>query len=242
MKQQFMHANENPTKSQCTQQHPQIPAKRNLEFVDPAAERQFQHHFAVSRRCWDVAAALVILALLPICNLAGLRSRVCSDAASTMYPSDQAPAWHLHPVLRSFPCAEGAAAVGTTNWQLPQLVWLARHWGPATYALYVTNNDLDGCVMHAGSIAALVWLLWARRLVTRGAAHRLQQQRTRLMTVWRLSKSWSALLVLLAFKMRGLPGWPQHTVVMYWGSSTMFGATRLLWQAIFLAVCTSFSL
>jgi hypothetical protein len=222
-----------PTKAARHQQ--QLPTTPLLQFVDSDAEHQFQQSFAASRRCWDAATAFVILAIvIPIINLAALEARLCAyPSSSTDPPSGVSPAWQLHPVLRTFPCAAHGAP--GSAWKLPQVVWWLRNWIPASWALYRINGDLEGCMANLCCVAALLWLLCTRG----GSAARGPQyskQRTLLMTCWRIGKSTAGVLALVIYKLQRLPGWPAHAVELYWGSKTMFGATALMWHTHLMAV------
>jgi hypothetical protein len=205
-----------------------------LEFADPGAEHQFQQSFAAGRRYWDAAAALIVLAcLLPYVNFLALEARVCpSCPTSATCPPSLTPAWHLHPVLRTFPCSDDGT---TPAAKLPRALWWLRHWGPATLALYRINGDLEGYVGHLGCIAALAHLFWTRGgEAARGGAY--SKQRTLLLSIWRVGKCVSGALVLLVCRLQLLPGWTSGTWDMHWGQNTMFGATRLLWHAHLMAV------
>jgi hypothetical protein len=212
----------------------QLATAAALGFADPEAERQFQQSYAATRRFWDATGTLVIMSLLPLLvNLPALKARLCPvPTVNDLTSSSLEPAWQLHPLLRTFPCAEAGPATSST--QLAQVVWLVRHWAPATAALYRINGDLEGSMANLCCIVALACLVWTRG--TAVTAEGYSRNRTLLMSIWRIGKSMSGLLALVAHKLQRLPGWPAYTVEMYWGRTTMFGATRLLWHAHLMAV------
>jgi hypothetical protein len=214
----------------ASQRQQPTAATAMLEFTDAATEHQFQQSYAASYRYWDAAAALIVVAILiPYVNFVALEARLCPPTAARTCPDNMSPAWHLHQLLRTFPCA--------TTGKLEQVVWWLRHWGPATLALYQIDCDVEAFVSNVGPIAALLWLF-----CTRGAAsvtgEGYGKQRTLVMTIWRVSKAVSGILALVAYKLQWLPGWHAHTE-KYWGRSTMFGATRMIWHAHLMAVSTS---
>jgi hypothetical protein len=216
-----------PSPPASQRQQPTVTAM--VEFTNAASEHQFQQSYAASYRFWDAAAALIVVTvLIPYVNFLALEARLCASIAPTTCPDNLSPAWHLHQLLRSFPCATGPAG------RLAQATWWLRHWGPATLALYQIDCDVEAFVSNLGPIAALLWLF-----CTRGAAsvtgEGYSKQRTLVMTIWRVSKAVSGTLALAAYKLQLLPGWHSHTE-RYWGHSTMFGATRMIWHAHLMAV------
>jgi hypothetical protein len=212
----------------------QLP-KAAPEPADPDAEHQFQQSYATTRRFWDAAAAVVTLATLAfLINLPALKARLCACPASTVTTGANAqdPARQLHPLLRTFPC--GTAGPESSSTRVAQAAWLLRHWVPATSALYWISGDLEGSFASVCCIAALVCLFQTRSAAV--TAEGYSRNRTLLMSIWRVGSCLLGLLVLVAYKLQRLPGWPAYMLEMYWGRTTMFGAMRLLWHAHLMAV------
>jgi hypothetical protein len=198
------------------QQQAQQPIMRHaspIEFTDPEAEQQFQQSFAVSCRFWDAAAAFATLvALLPFLELAfTTESQLCS--ATTNVPPTGFPR-HL----------------------LKALWWCQSYWQPAITSYGITNL-LEGAVAMLCCIAMTLWLLWTGGVSPPGAAY--SKQRTLLMTAWRVGRSVTGVLVLVAYHLQQQAGWCAQTGKMPWGRNTVCAVTRLLWPAHFLSVSVS---
>jgi hypothetical protein len=201
---------------QCQQQQPQPTTlhKSTLQFTDPEAEQQFQQSFAAGRRLWDAAAVLTtLLALVPLLELAFSQdAQLCS--ATTSLPRTGSPR-HL----------------------LKAVWWCQPYWRPAITSYGITSS-LEGAVAMLCSIATTVWLLWTLGVVsTPGAAY--SKQRTLLMRAWRVGRSLTGVLVLVAYHLQQQAGWCAQTAQMPRCRSTMCAVTRLLWPAHFLSVSVS---
>jgi hypothetical protein len=218
---------DHPTRPACQRRPAAAAATALFEFSNTTEEHQFQQSDAASYRFWDTAAALIVVTILiPYINFVALEARLCPSMTPSTCRDNLSPAWHLHQLLRTFPCAASPAV------RLAQAAWWLRHWGPATLALYWINGDLDGFVAVLFPVAALLWLFWTSGAAVRGYS----RQRTLLMALWRVGRAVAGILPLVAYKVQRLPGWPAYTVEMHWGRSTMFGATRLLWHVHLMAV------
>jgi hypothetical protein len=217
---------QDPSRPARLHQRTAASATALLEFTDPAAEHQFQQSFAAGRRYWDVLTALLVVAYV---NFLALEARLCPcTAGPATCPDSPPPARHQDQLLRTFPCATAPAG------KLAQVAWWLRHWGPATLALYRIDGNLEGYAAHLFPMAALLWLLCMRGAGVRGGGYSVQ--RNLLMTIWRAGKAVSGILVLVAYKLQQLPGWPAHTLEMCWGRSTVFASTRMIWHVYLMPV------